>query len=194
MRRTRSTINDTWTPEGRWTSLASHLSGLTARELVEGDFTGTGFDPFLASFYNNFIRYVNESSRRDEFFSFFDTDGNEVISADEIADNLVYDSTEGNPHGLINVARLVQLQQGPAEVESKGLSFYIQDSFQVGNWVLNAGLRTERYEHFASTGESLHTFPWSWAPRLGAVYDIKGDGKQKLSAYYGKYLIPSEPA
>jgi hypothetical protein len=177
-------------PEGRWTSLAPHLSGITGRELAEGEFTEVGFDPFLASNYNNFIRSVNESPRRDEFYGSFDTDRNGTISPDELADNLVFDSTAGNPHGLINVSRIVQLQQGATEVKSEGHSFFVQDSFQVENWVFNAGLRTERYEHFASTGESLHTFPWSLAPRLSAVYDIKGDGKQKLSAYYGKYFDP----
>jgi hypothetical protein len=88
------------------------------------------------------------------------------------------------------VWRSVQLQQGATEVKSKGLSFFVQDSFQTGQWVFNVGLRAERYEHFASTGDSLHTFPWTWAPRLGVIYDLKGDGRQKLSAYYGKYYDP----
>ncbi len=180
----------TITPEGRWSSLAPHLSGLTARELAEGGFSGTGFDPFLASDYNNFIRSVNGNPRRDEFYGFFDTDRDGIISPDEVADNLVYDSSEGNPHGLINVDRNIQLQQGATEIKSEGLSFYIQDSFQLGNWVLNAGLRTERYEHFASTGESLYNFPWTFAPRLSVIYDLMGDGEQKLSAYYGKYYDP----
>jgi hypothetical protein len=183
--------NNTRNPDGFWTSLAPHLSGLTARENVEGNFTDVPFDPLISpSVYNNFISSVNESPRRDEFYVFFDTNRDEVISPDEIADNLVYDSTEGNPHGLINMTRSVQLQQGPTEVKSQGLSFFLQDTFSLGNFVFNLGLRTERYEHFASTGESIYTFPWTWAPRLSAIYDLKGDGKQKVSVYYGKYFDP----
>ncbi len=182
-------------PEGFWSSLPSHLSGLTARELAEGNFTGGGtfteFSPFSASDYNGFVAYVEASPSRDEFFNAFDSDGDGTISPDELADNLVFDSTAGNPHGLINMNRFIQVEQGPIDLKSEGLSFYLQDSFQVENWVFNVGLRTERYEHFASTGESISSFPWTFAPRLSAIYDIKGDGKQKLSAYYGKYYDPT---
>jgi hypothetical protein len=182
--------NFTINPGGQWWSLAPHLSGLTARELLEGNFTLSRFDPFFVSDYNHFMRSVNEHTRRDEFYSFFDTDRDGIISPDEIGDNLVYDSTEDNPHGVVNEARRVQLRAGPSDVKSEGLSFYVQDTFPIGNWVFNVGLRTERYEHFASNGESLHTFPWTFAPRLSAVYDLKGDGKQKVSVYYGKYFDP----
>ena len=33
-------------------------------------------------------------------------------------------------------------------------------------------------------------FPWTWAPRLSAIYDLKGDGRQKISAFWGRYFDP----
>ena len=55
---------------------------------------------------------------------------------------------------------------------------------------LNVGMRTERWEHFATTGEDIYTFDWAFAPRLSAAYDLRGDGRQKLTAFYGRYYDP----
>ena len=61
---------------------------------------------------------------------------------------------------------------------------------QFGKLTLNLGVRTERWEHFATTGENIYTFPWEFAPRLSAAYDIFGDGKHKASAFWGRYYDP----
>jgi hypothetical protein len=57
-------------------------------------------------------------------------------------------------------------------------------------FTFNLGMRAERWEHFATTGENIFTFPWEFAPRLSAVYDLRGDGRQRVSAYYGRYYDP----
>jgi hypothetical protein len=67
---------------------------------------------------------------------------------------------------------------------------FIQDTFSLNRLSLNVGLRAERWEHFATTGENIYTFPWAVAPRLSAVYDVRGDGRQKASAYWGRYYDP----
>ena len=61
---------------------------------------------------------------------------------------------------------------------------------QFGKLTLNLGVRTERWEHFATTGENIYTFPWEFAPRLSAAFDVLGDGKHKASAFWGRYYDP----
>ncbi|MEE9180400.1 MAG: TonB-dependent receptor, partial [Vicinamibacteria bacterium] len=79
---------------------------------------------------------------------------------------------------------------GPNDLSSRGLTFFVQDTFQYGNLVANLGLRVERWNHFGTTGENVFSFPLTWAPRLSAIYDIKGDGLQKFSVYWGRYYDP----
>ena len=44
--------------------------------------------------------------------------------------------------------------------------------------------------HYDHEGPGLQ-FPTTWATALRAsAYDIKGDGTQKVSAYYGRYIDP----
>jgi hypothetical protein len=103
----------------------------------------------------------------------------------------LYNSTTGNPHSAVNYARVLQSADGPQEFVSKGLSFFVQDTLPVGNRLtLNLGVRTERWEHFATTGENIITFDWAWSPRLSATYDLGGDGRQKLSGFWGRYYDP----
>ena len=77
------------------------------------------------------------------------------------------------------------------ELRSDGLSFFVQDTFYVGsNLTFNLGVRTDRFEHFASDGSNIYTFDWTFAPRLSVSYDPVGDGRQRISAFYGKYYDP----
>ena len=66
----------------------------------------------------------------------------------------------------------------------------MQDECTFNRLTLNLGVRTERWEHFATTGENIYTFPWEFAPRLSAAYDVLGDGKHKASAFWGRYYDP----
>ncbi|HVQ28276.1 MAG TPA: TonB-dependent receptor, partial [Vicinamibacteria bacterium] len=79
---------------------------------------------------------------------------------------------------------------GPQDYKSQGLSFFLQDSVRFGRLAVNAGMRTERFRHYATTGEVTQSFDWTWGPRVSLSYDLMGDGKQKLTAYYGKYFDP----
>jgi hypothetical protein len=60
----------------------------------------------------------------------------------------------------------------------------------MNRFTFNLGLRAEQWKHFATTGENIFTFDWEVAPRLSAVFDVRGDGRQKLSAYWGRYYDP----
>ena len=178
-------------PPARWDSLALHLAGTTVGEVNTSEFDGSAFITDNVSNFGGFIAAIDAHPERDKFYTAYDEDRNGTITAEELDRNMVLDSTQGNPHGQINNLRDLQTAQGPTESRSDALSLFIQDTFQAGNFVVNAGVRTERYESFASTGESLFTFPWTWAPRLSAVYDLMGDGRQKISAFWGRYYDPA---
>jgi hypothetical protein len=86
------------------------------------------------------------------------------------------------------------------DVSSSNIGLYFQDKWQPTNRLtLNLGIRTER-EDVPSFAEGLQGIQFDWqdkiAPRLGAAYDLTGDGKTKVSAFYGwfydrfKYELP----
>ncbi len=109
---------------------------------------------------------------------------------------------------FVNVRRTTQ----------KYLSFFGQDTWQIGNKLtLRPGIRWERQRLIGSKepvicheGDSIPgagdgsgagvpcEFTWSnnWGPRIGATNDLKGDGKSKLYANWGRFFakIPNDLA
>ena len=86
------------------------------------------------------------------------------------------------------------------DVSSKSEALYIQDKWQpFKRLTLNLGVRVDR-EDVPSFTEGLTGIQFDFfdkiAPRLGVAYDLTGDGKTKLSAFYGwfydrfKYELP----
>jgi len=80
------------------------------------------------------------------------------------------------------------------DAEMKGLHFYAQDSWQVGRFAINLGVRyTEYIGNFAhpvgppTSGSSNVYDENMWAPRLGFVWDILGTGKLVFKTHYGVY-------
>ncbi|MCM2254046.1 MAG: carboxypeptidase regulatory-like domain-containing protein [Vicinamibacteria bacterium] len=181
------TIGDT---KSGYTSLTNGLSGITAQGVATGSLTGLVFDPTNASDFNGFIATINGLPNRSAFYSAYDTNRDGVISQAELGAALVFNSTAGNPHGAINYSRTFQSADGPQDLGSHGLSFFAQDTANFGRLSVNAGVRAERFRHFNTLGEEIYTFDWTLAPRASLVYDVKGDGRQKLSAFYGRYYDP----
>jgi hypothetical protein len=74
------------------------------------------------------------------------------------------------------------------------LSLFIQDSWEVtSRLTVNAGIRTED-EKIPSFRPDIAEFGlhFGWgqklAPRIGAAYDVYGDGRMKVSGAYGRYF------
>ncbi len=70
-------------------------------------------------------------------------------------------------------------------------AFYIQDSWGVTDQLtLNLGLRNESFENENIAGVAFVDMKNQWAPRLGATYDVFGDGESKLFGFWGRYFLP----
>jgi hypothetical protein len=75
------------------------------------------------------------------------------------------------------------------------LTFFVQDTFRIGDRLtLKPGIRYEQQKLIGN----LVDFKWdnNWAPRLGATYDVLGDGRSKLFVNWGRFYakIPNDLA
>lgn len=97
-------------------------------------------------------------------------------------------------------AGLLRQFRESGDVTSKSEALYFQDKWQpTKRLTLNLGFRVDR-EDVPSFTEGLEGIQFDFfdkvAPRLGVAYDLTGDGKTKLSAFYGwfydrfKYELP----
>jgi len=169
-------------------SLAPHLN-LTAAEISAGGLTARDFNIAATNDFNGLINTINGLPNRAAFYTKYDANGDGTITAAEMGPRLVFNSVEPS-NGTVRYDRTVQSAIGPQLTSSEGLSFFVQDQVTFGRATINAGLRAERWEHFATTGENIFTFDWAIAPRLSFAYDVLGNGRQKAYAYYGRYYDP----
>jgi hypothetical protein len=87
---------------------------------------------------------------------------------------------------------------------NKDMGLYAQDSWRLNRMTINYGVRWETLNSSVMAGESpagrfvpARSFPeikdvpdWSdWAPRLGIVYDVFGNGKTALKASINRYNL-----
>ena len=163
-------------------------AGITAAGIAGGSWTGLQFDVTNTSDFNGLIRTIDASPDRAAFYNAYDADRNGTITNAELG--LLMSFNTANPNGGVYYDRDFQAATGPQETYSHGMTFFIQDEVTFNRFTFNLGLRTERWEHFATTGENIYTFPWEFAPRLSAVYDLLGNGKHKVAAYWGRYYDP----
>jgi outer membrane receptor protein involved in Fe transport len=86
-----------------------------------------------------------------------------------------------------------QIGYWPILNSSKGTNFktnsaYVNDRWRLNNrFSFNLGARYDKNDGVDSAGNSVAKDS-SWSPRLGATYDLKGDGDWLLNASYSKYV------
>ncbi len=162
--------------------------GITAADVTAG--TTVDFNHTNQSDVSGFLASVNSSANRDAIFASLDSNHDGTISSDEIGANLVFDNSGVSPGGFVAYDRTLQVTDGLLETGSEGTVFFLQDQWQMGKLSLNVGVRSEEWDHFSTAGAKIFTFDTEYAPRISAVYDLKGNGRHRLSAYYGRYYDP----
>ncbi len=177
-------------PPARYTSLPARFGPVPSGDLSSGEFSTVAFDPENPSDFSGFIEAIDAAPNRGAFYSAYDANGDGTITPTELGTRLIYSDTTQNPNGEITYDRTFQSALGPQETSSRGVSFFLQDEFRLNRWTFNVGVRTEQWQHFATTGENIFTFDWEFAPRLSAAYDVFGDGRHRASVYYGRYYDP----
>lgn len=74
---------------------------------------------------------------------------------------------------------------------AQNTAFYLQDNWDVTDRLnLSLGIRNETFENSTSSGETFTRLKNQWAPRIGATFDVFGDNRTKLSAFFGRYHLP----
>jgi hypothetical protein len=94
-------------------------------------------------------------------------------------------SGEGN-----DVVRVRNYSSGGTFVTEQE-AFYIQDSWDVTDRLnLNIGLRRSSFNNKNAEGNTFVKAEDQDALRIGATYDLSGDGSSKLFASFGEYYLP----
>lgn len=168
-----------------------YLTGaVNANNVASGVWSALNFDATNSSDYAGFISTINGLSNKASFYNAYDLDRDGTISQGELGQSLVFNSTAGNPNGQLNYYRSWMSALGAQITKERGYTLFVQDEFSFSNFSFNVGLHTERWSHLATTGIVVHAFAWTFAPRLSAAWDVRGDGSQKVSVFYGRYYDP----
>ncbi|HEY0965781.1 MAG TPA: TonB-dependent receptor [Opitutaceae bacterium] len=71
-------------------------------------------------------------------------------------------------------------------------AYYIEDTIKLfdDRLVFTAGLRNEGFDNKNANNETFNKIDDQLAPRIAAAYDVRGDGRSKLFANYGRYYLP----
>jgi hypothetical protein len=171
--------------------------------------SNTLFDATKRNIFELDTTYLTSFGGRHEFKGGYQFNGigNKVDS--KTTDQLVYRygwtvanysgrAVQSSPNAV--GAGLLRIFQTAGDVTSNNQAIYFQDKWQPWKRLtLNLGIRTER-EDVPSFAEGLPGIKFNFAdklaPRLGAAFDLTGDGKTKISAFYGwfydrfKYELP----
>ncbi|MBE7215441.1 carboxypeptidase regulatory-like domain-containing protein [Shewanella benthica] len=81
-----------------------------------------------------------------------------------------------------------------SQTENVHTALYISDSWAVTDTVtINAGVRYSEFSNTTGSGEKYVDLDGQYAPRLGATWDVLGDGSSKVYGSYGRYFQPVSP-
>jgi hypothetical protein len=162
------------------TSLAPGLVNSTLGSIKGGIFS--------TSEYNNAYNALRNATTSPAF-TFADTNHDGVLSTAEF-DAIRLTSTANNPGGGVNFLRTANISVGTNNVIADANTAFLQDDWNIGQWTVNAGVRMEDWKYVASDDTTILDMDPTFSPRLGLTWDIGGQGRQKLTAFYGRYYDP----
>jgi hypothetical protein len=129
------------------------------------------------------------------------TSGIEHTYANGVSNQVIF----GLPTANCEVGSLAAHSCLTSRAALDALGMFVNDTWAVGRTTINAGLRYDRYHGWNPEQEQLaatvgrasvpaqsfaetHLFTWNvFAPRLGVVFDLTGDGRTVLKGNYGLY-------
>jgi hypothetical protein len=160
-------------------SLDPNLEGWTLWDVIQA-----GVWPY-GEFRYTLLPYMN--SNWDDTAAYYDSNGDGVLSQNELG-NAVF--SQNNQYGL-NFWRWNLLRRGENKVSAIRWAGYIMDNWKISDhFTLNAGVRIENHNHKDSEGGTILHMPTIFLPRIGLAWDIGGEGRQKLTLFYGHYSDP----
>jgi hypothetical protein len=88
--------------------------------------------------------------------------------------------------GVSRIENWISLQG--AEINIRTLSFFLNDRWNLNeHWSFNLGVRYEGHDTDATQAEVASISSSAIVPRLGATFDVKGDGRWILQSTYARY-------
>ncbi len=139
----------------------------------------------VSEFYNQILPAINRYWGT--VSEMVDTNDDGVVSAEELA-AVTFDSM--NDKG-VNYMRTIDSRVGANKVKAQRSAFYALDDWKLSDaFTLNVGLRFEKHNYYDSEGGTILKMDWLLLPRIGLVWDIGAQNKQKLSFFYGHYSDP----
>jgi hypothetical protein len=173
--------------KARYASIAAANAGVTFADFIGTGWTGTR--NLAAGDIPRIISGISASPDKAYFINLLDTNHDGVVSDPEVR-AYKFVSTAGNPNGQVNNYRIHEAQASPYTVKATGKAFYLQDTWTLNKFTVNAGVRAEEWLHYDSKGDQTAKFKWEAAPRLSTVYDLNGDGRSKVWGFIGRYYDP----
>ncbi len=91
----------------------------------------------------------------------------------------------------VNYVEVSTNRFGGAPVHGVNAAWYIQDAWDITpNLSLQLGIRNDKFTLDNLLQETVLDLKNNWGPRLGLTWDPVGEGKDKISASFGRYYIP----
>jgi len=163
----------------RRNSVDPSLAGSTLGQLLDwGIWPSSEFSERLLPALNNNWGPTSEA---------YDLNNDGVVSSDELRTATF---TDMNERGLY-FKREMDVQVGENKVRAARYMGYVMDDWRVNDYfTLNAGVRIEKHDYFASDDSVILKMPVRFMPRIGLVWNIGGRGTHKLTAFYGQFSDP----
>jgi outer membrane receptor protein involved in Fe transport len=108
-----------------------------------------------------------------------------LVPAVRIIDNVVYPTIDSSSLSRI---RWTPIFDGANESNLQTRSFFVNDRWDLTeHWSFNLGVRYDKNKSVDGVG-NVTSDDQAFSPRLTAIYDVRGNGRHRLSASYNKYV------